>query len=122
MAQPQTITVGLKVFNIGSFIGATNLPDLPFGGLSSIDASRYALRIIGVTVVDLPGSDFDNFDDQLADEFNEFLSDPFLSLPEGINSSNVRQYNIRNWPLDVLNQLYSETLGPGTGLSLRSAA
>ena len=122
MAQPQTITVGLKAVNIGSFIGATNLPELPFGGLSSIDASKYALRIIGVTVIDLPGSDFDNFDDQLADEFNEFLSDPFLSLPEGINISNVRQYNIRNWPLEVLNQLFSETLGDGTGLSLRSAA
>ena len=114
MSQPQIITASLKVAGIGSFIGATNLPDIPFDGIPAIDISKHSLRIIGVNILDLPGSDFNDFD-QVSDEFNDFLSDPSLPLPQGINASNYRHYDMKNWPLEVLNQVYADTVGIGSG-------
>ena len=104
MGQSQKIACGIKT-DLTQLAGEAPAKKIPINGLTSIDLSKYALRVEAVFVMDLPlGADYNNFTTAIGNEFIDFVLDPFASIPKGFNASDYNHIQLRDYPSDPTNK------------------
>lgn len=104
MGQSQRIACGIKA-DLTQLAREAPAKRIPIDGLTSLDLSKYALRVESVFVMDLPvEADYNNFTEAIGNKFIDFVLNPFAFIPKGLNASDYNVIQFKDYPSDPANE------------------